>query len=219
MTAPYGFKYAHTFDGSGTSAIKILPVSSPGTGGLVVGDPVTVASGVARLALGGENVYGVICGLGKTTGQVQSVAIGGNLANSIDPYINTLLTGDTGFVAVMPADNAVFRTVLAGVHDGGTIPANRAIAIGTTLDIANYPVATVVELAAAAAHSTNGVSKICAAVDGSSPSADLTIQGFAAIGGTLTTRSLPSMYNVTSATSVAGDEIYVTFNNVQHNPF
>jgi len=218
MTAPYGFKFAHTFDGSGTSAVKILPVSSPGTGGLVVGDPVTVASGFARLALGGESDYGVVCGLGKNTGAVQSIGIGGNLTNSLDPYVNSIGASDTGYVAVMPADNAVFRTVLGGVHDGGTIPASRLAAIGTSIDIANAVSGSPVELSAAAAHATNGVSKLCAAVDGSTPSGDLIIQGFAAIGGSLTTRSIPSPYNPTTATSVAGDELFVTFVNVQHNP-
>jgi hypothetical protein len=218
MTAPYGFKFAHTFDGSGTSAVKILPVSSPGTGGIAVGDPVTITSGSAVCAKGADSVYGVVCGIGKTTGGSQSVAQGGSLVNAIDPFVQTLGSSDTGFVAVIPADNAVFRTVYLGTSESGAA-ITRAASLGSAVDIGNGVSGSAATYDALAAHTSGASSKLGATIDGGSPNSELIIQGFSAIGGTLSTRSSPVTYtSAITGNITAGDEIFVTFVNVQHNP-
>jgi hypothetical protein len=218
MTAPYGFKFAHTFDGGSNASIKILPVSSPGTGGIAVGDPVTVSSGFAKCAVGGDAVYGVCVSVGKTTGATQTpIPVGGDLVNATDPATQVLATGDTGFVAVVVADNAVFESVYIGVTEGGTAP-TYAAAIGSAADIGNYASGTAATFDAAAAHIGGGISKLGVTTDGTGPNSDVIIQGIAAAGGTLSTRSLPTTYPKTSGSVTAGDVLLVTFNNVQFNP-
>jgi len=218
MTAPYGFKFARSFDGSSTAAVKILPVSSPGTGGIAVGDPVTISSGYAKCAVGGDPVFGVCVAVSKTTGATQTpIPAGGSLTNATDPATTVLATGDTGYVAVVVADNALFESVYIGITEGGTAPTYVA-AIGSSADIGNYASGTAATFDAAAAHIGGGFSKLGVTTDGTGPNSDVTIQGVLAAGGSLSTRSLPTTYPKTSGSVTAGDVLLVSFQSVQFNP-
>jgi hypothetical protein len=213
MTAPYGFKFARSFDGSSNAAVKILPVN-PGTGGIAVGDPITITSGKAVCAVGGDAVYGVCVSVSKTAA---GTPVGGALVNAADPSVTALASGDVGYVAVVVADNAVFETVYLGETDSGST-ITRAAAIGAVTDIGNFYTGSVVAFDSAIAHQIGGISKLGASVDGSGANSNLTIQGIVATGGTTSTRSIPSTYVNVSGNVTAGDVLLVTFNTLQHDP-
>jgi hypothetical protein len=220
MGAYYGFKYARSADGSTPQSVRILPVADT-AGGLTVGDPVAVASGVVVGFTSGLSggVYGVVVALGRTAASVaQSVSVGGYLTNFADPSNGSTAFSatDDGWAAVVVADNAVFKTVYQGAPSG-TAPTYAAL-IGTQLDLSNNSTGTtIVDYAAVNTNHLDGNRSKLGAATFSSLSNDITVLGLASRGA-ITEKGVPITYYPSSGSLTNGDEIYVTFNTVQYNP-
>ena len=224
MAAYYGFKYARSADGSTPQSVRILPISSGAAGGLTVGDPVSITSGLVKGFTAGLSggAVGVIVALGRTPASVaQSVSVGGLMTNFADASIgsNAFSATDTGWAAVVMADNAVFKTVFQGLSaDAATAPTYAAL-IGTKMDLTNNSTgSTVVAYTAVATnHLDVNRSKLGVSGKATSPTDDVTIVGLASRGA-ITVKGTPVTYYPTTGSLTQGDEVYVTFNTVQFNP-
>jgi hypothetical protein len=213
MSAYYGFKYARSTDGSVPQAVRILPITTAAAGGLTVGDPVTVTSGLVKGYTSGlaAGCYGVIVALGRTpTSVAQSVSVGGLLTNFADPSNGSTAfsASDIGWCGVVMVDGSVFKTVYQGATSG-TAPTYAAL-VGSTVDLAN---ATADYSAVNTNHIVGNTSQLGVAtfttMDG-----DFVILGLAS-RGTTTTKGVPVTYFPTSGSLTAGDEVYVSFANTQ----